>query len=104
MVATARLLIVAHLLTLKRPQKMTLADVYVCVCVSTAYLLIVAYLLTLKRPQKMTIADVQTTFMGMFYVGYLSSFWVRLRALGAIPSEQVQYSFNRALTRASIEP
>ncbi len=56
---------------------------------ATAYLLIVAYLLTLKRPQKMTIADVQTTFMGMFYVGYLSSFWVRLRALGAIPSEQV---------------
>jgi phosphatidate cytidylyltransferase len=48
----------------------------------TAYLLIVGYLLTLKRPEKMTIADVQTTFMGMFYVGYLSSFWVRLRALG----------------------
>mmetsp|Transcript_2809 Transcript_2809/g.4001 ORF Transcript_2809/g.4001 Transcript_2809/m.4001 type:complete len:469 (+) Transcript_2809:103-1509(+) len=55
----------------------------------TAYLVMVTYLLTLKRPEKMTIADVQTTFMGMFYVGYLSSFWVRLRGLGAIPSDQV---------------
>lgn len=54
-----------------------------------AYLIIVSYLLTLKRPDQMTIADVQTTFMGMFYVAYLSSFWVRLRALGAMPASDV---------------
>jgi hypothetical protein len=27
--------------------------------------------------------------MGMFYVGYLSSFWIRLRALGVIPSDVI---------------
>ena len=51
-----------------------------------AYLLIVTYLLTLKRNAQMTIAAVQTTFMGMFYIGYLSSFWVRMRGIGAIPT------------------
>ena len=54
-----------------------------------AYILIVGYLLTLKRSEKTTISSVQTTFMGIFYVGYLASFWVRLRALGVIPSEEV---------------
>jgi len=54
-----------------------------------AYIGIIAYLITLKRTEKATIADVQTTFMGIFYVGYLPSFWVRLRALGAIPASDV---------------
>ena len=31
-----------------------------------------------------TCADLIRRMMGMFYVGYLSSFWVRLRALGII--------------------
>lgn len=29
-----------------------------------------------------SISEISTTFLGMFYVGYLPSFWVRLRALG----------------------
>jgi len=53
------------------------------------YLLICGYLLTRKQPEKKTIADVQTTFMGIFYVGYLSSFWIRLRALGVIPPAEL---------------
>jgi len=66
-----------------------LPHAYLDCVLPTAYLMIVSYLLTLKRSEKMTIADVQTTFMGMFYVGYLSSFWVRLRALGAIPTDEM---------------
>ncbi|KAJ1471896.1 phosphatidate cytidylyltransferase [Baffinella frigidus] len=54
-----------------------------------SYMMIVAYLLLRRSANNMKIADVQTTFMGMFYVGYLSSFWVRLRALGVIPSEAI---------------
>jgi phosphatidate cytidylyltransferase len=53
------------------------------------YVLILGYMMFLKRSEKATIADVQTTFMGIFYVGYLSSFWVRLRALGVIPATEV---------------
>lgn len=29
-----------------------------------------------------SISEISTTFLGMFYVGYLPSFWVRLRAIG----------------------
>ena len=32
-----------------------------------------------------TIPEVATTFTGMFYLGYVPSFWVRLRALGRYP-------------------
>jgi len=39
--------------------------------------LILVYLLFRKR-QVATIADISTTFMGLFYAGYLPSFWVRL--------------------------
>jgi phosphatidate cytidylyltransferase len=37
----------------------------------------------LFQPKMATIADVSASIMGLFYVGYLSSFWVRLRSLGS---------------------
>ncbi|QLE57233.1 phosphatidate cytidylyltransferase [Nostoc sp. TCL26-01] len=36
----------------------------------------------LFQPKMATIADVSASIMGLFYVGYLPSFWVRLRAIG----------------------
>ena len=36
-----------------------------------------------KRQQFSTIPDIATTFTGMFYLGYVPSFWVRIRLLGA---------------------
>jgi CDP-diglyceride synthetase len=36
-----------------------------------------------KRRQFATIPDIATTFTGMFYLGYVPSFWVRIRLLGA---------------------
>jgi CDP-diglyceride synthetase len=39
-------------------------------------------LLMQKKPA--TINEISTTFLGMFYVGYMPSFWVRLRALGVM--------------------
>jgi len=36
------------------------------------------------RSEMGTISDISTTFMGLFYTGFLPSFWVRLRALGQI--------------------
>lgn len=46
------------------------------------------WFLTIRR-QVTTISDIATTFTGMFYLGYIPSFWVRTRVLGA----------NRSLTR-----
>ncbi|WGV23837.1 phosphatidate cytidylyltransferase [Halotia branconii] len=37
----------------------------------------------LFQPKMATIADISASIMGLFYVGYLASFWVRLRALGS---------------------
>jgi CDP-diglyceride synthetase len=37
--------------------------------------------LTMRR-QVATIPEIATTFTGMFYLGYVPSFWVRIRALG----------------------
>lgn len=37
----------------------------------------------LFQPKMATIADISASIMGLFYVGYLSSFWVRLRTLGS---------------------
>jgi phosphatidate cytidylyltransferase len=36
----------------------------------------------LFQPKFATIADISTSIMGLFYVGYLPSYWVRLRSLG----------------------
>mgnify|MGYP001788076821 CR=1 FL=1 len=36
----------------------------------------------LFRPKLATIADLSASVMGLFYTGYLPSFWVRLRGLG----------------------
>ncbi|GJQ11352.1 hypothetical protein GpartN1_g3143.t1 [Galdieria partita] len=41
--------------------------------------LICCYLLFRKR--QATIADISTSFMGLFYAGYLPSYWIRLHAL-----------------------
>lgn len=35
----------------------------------------------LFQPKMATIADISASIMGLFYVGYLSSYWVRLRSL-----------------------
>lgn len=49
--------------------------------------LICIYLL-FRRRRIATIADISTTFMGLFYAGYLPSFWVRLHEYsgGLVPS------------------
>lgn len=39
------------------------------------------WLLIFKK-QRSSINEISSTFLGMFYLGYLPSFWVRLRALG----------------------
>jgi phosphatidate cytidylyltransferase len=41
----------------------------------------------LFQPKFATIADISASIMGLFYVGYLPSFWIRLRSL-----EQAQFS------------
>jgi phosphatidate cytidylyltransferase len=40
----------------------------------------------LFQPKLATIADISTSIMGLFYGGYLPSYWVRLRALDASDS------------------
>lgn len=40
------------------------------------------WFLTMRR-QVSTISEIATTFTGMFYLGYIPSFWVRIRLLGA---------------------
>jgi len=39
------------------------------------------WFLTMRR-KVTTIAEIATTFTGMFYLGYIPSFWVRIRAIG----------------------
>jgi len=39
------------------------------------------WFLTMRRSVT-TISEIATTFMGMFYLGYIPSFWVRIRQLG----------------------
>lgn len=38
----------------------------------------------LFQPKFATIADISTSIMGLFYCGYLPSYWVRLRSLGQV--------------------
>mmetsp|Transcript_5239 Transcript_5239/g.5369 ORF Transcript_5239/g.5369 Transcript_5239/m.5369 type:complete len:403 (-) Transcript_5239:67-1275(-) len=47
--------------------------------ISATFLMI--WMLVFKKKAS-SISEISTTFLGMFYVGYLPSFWVRLRALG----------------------
>lgn len=47
---------------------------------------IVCIYLLFRRRRIATIADISTTFMGLFYAGYLPSFWIRMHGLrGGIP-------------------
>jgi len=38
----------------------------------------------IMRKEMGTISDISTTFLGLFYTGFLPSFWIRLRALGQV--------------------
>lgn len=42
--------------------------------------------LLFRRQKIATIADISTTFMGLFYAGFLPSFWVRLHGVSALSS------------------
>ena len=46
--------------------------------------LICTYMLLKRQKPFASIADISTTFMGMFYAGYLPTYWVRMRALGGV--------------------
>lgn len=48
--------------------------------------LICIYLL-FRRKRIATIADISTTFMGLFYAGYLPSFWIRLHEYTSGPAQ-----------------
>ena len=43
----------------------------------------------LFQPKLSTIADISTSIMGLFYGGYLPSYWVRLRSLGSAESSNL---------------
>lgn len=69
-------LVVSQVLMVTTTVNPTLADAIFPVAGS----LICFYLLFL--PKLATIADISTSILGLFYAGYLPSFWVRLRSLG----------------------
>ena len=58
-----------------------IAPVYADVVFPLAGTIICCYLL-FRRRKIATIADISTTFMGLFYAGFLPSFWVRLHGYG----------------------
>ncbi|AFY50350.1 CDP-diglyceride synthetase [Nostoc sp. PCC 7524] len=45
----------------------------------------------LFQPKMATIADVSASIMGLFYVGYLPSYWVRLRAIGSVAISNIPF-------------
>jgi phosphatidate cytidylyltransferase len=45
----------------------------------------------LFQPKMATIADISASIMGLFYVGYLASYWVRLRALGSAAMSNIPW-------------
>ncbi|AHJ27315.1 phosphatidate cytidylyltransferase [Nodularia spumigena CS-584] len=45
----------------------------------------------LFQPKMATIADISASIMGLFYVGYLSSYWVRLRSLGSLANSNLPF-------------
>lgn len=52
----------------------------ICLPVFATYTMI--WFLTMRR-KVTTIPEIATTFTGMFYLGYIPSFWVRIRTLGS---------------------
>jgi phosphatidate cytidylyltransferase len=45
----------------------------------------------LFQPKMATIADISASIMGLFYVAYLSSYWVRLRAIGSAAVSNIPF-------------
>jgi phosphatidate cytidylyltransferase len=43
----------------------------------------------LFQPKLATIADISSSILGLFYGGYLPSYWVRLRSLGSVESSNL---------------
>jgi phosphatidate cytidylyltransferase len=54
------------------------------ICLPLAGLWTMIWFLTVKRSTS-TIPEIATTFTGLFYIGYVPSFWVRLRSLEHAP-------------------
>lgn len=52
------------------------------VCLPVFASIAMVWFLTMRR-QVTTIPEIATTFTGMFYLGYIPSFWVRVRLIGA---------------------
>lgn len=52
------------------------------ICLPLFGLYAMVWFLTMRRSVA-TISEIATTFTGMFYLGYVPSFWVRIRLLGA---------------------
>lgn len=52
----------------------------ICLPFSATYAMI--WMMTMRR-KVATIPEIATTFTGMFYLGYIPSFWVRIRMIGA---------------------
>ena len=44
--------------------------------------------------------DISTTVMGIYYFGYMPSFWIRLRCLGAVPPAAIFAMFLPPKARA----
>lgn len=51
------------------------------ICLPVASTMTMIWFLTMRRSIT-TISEIATTFTGMFYLGYIPSFWVRIRQLG----------------------
>lgn len=71
LVVSQLLLITAHLLPQLADALLPLGGTFICF-----YLLF--------QPKFATIADVAASILGLFYGGYLPSFWIRLRDLGSV--------------------
>lgn len=50
---------------------------------------VICIYLLFRRSKIATIADISTTFMGLFYAGYLPSYWVRLHGFMPGPADNV---------------
>jgi phosphatidate cytidylyltransferase len=81
--AKTTLVVSQVLLVISTIAPMTLADAVLPV----AGTLICFYLLF--QPKLATIADISASILGLFYGGYLPSYWVRLRSLGSIESSNL---------------
>lgn len=53
------------------------------ICLPIFGMISMIWFLTMRR-QVSSISDIATTFTGMFYLGYIPSFWVRIRTLGSL--------------------